>query len=103
MFRIPSDQASERLCVTKGVAEAVAPAGRGSEEKKDRPDLLRDITDDCSKARINFLRASIVTVRDQVRNRFRVQVSDLGQLETTFAHMKKVKGINSVPRRQSWA
>jgi GTP pyrophosphokinase len=68
---------------------------------KDRPDLLRDITDVFSKARTNVLRASIVTVRDQVRNRFRVQVADLEQLEGTLAKMKKLKGVTSVLRRQS--
>ena len=68
---------------------------------KDRPDLLRDITDVFSKFRINVQRASIVTVRDQVRNRFRVQVSDLEQLETTLSKMKKLKGITSVLRRQT--
>jgi GTP diphosphokinase / guanosine-3',5'-bis(diphosphate) 3'-diphosphatase len=68
---------------------------------KDRPDLLRDITDVFSKSRINVQRASIVTVRDQVRNRFRIQVSDLSQLETTLVKMKKLKGITSVLRRQS--
>jgi GTP diphosphokinase / guanosine-3',5'-bis(diphosphate) 3'-diphosphatase len=68
---------------------------------RDRPDLLRDITDVFSKARINVARASIVTVRDQVRNRFRIQVADLSQLETTLVKMKKLKGVTSVQRRQS--
>jgi GTP pyrophosphokinase len=68
---------------------------------KDRPDLLRDITDVFSNSRINVQRASIVTVRDQVRNRFRVQVADLEQLETTLAKLKKLKGITTVTRRQS--
>ena len=68
---------------------------------RDRPDLLRDITDAFSKARVNVQRASIVTVRDQFRNRFRIQVSDLEQLETTLGRLKKLKGITSVLRRQS--
>ncbi len=68
---------------------------------KDRPDLLRDITDVFSKARINVQRASIVTVRDQVRNRFRIQVSDLDQLESTMVQLRKLKGISTVLRRQS--
>jgi GTP pyrophosphokinase len=68
---------------------------------KDRPDLLRDITDVFSKAHINVQRASIVTVRDQVRNRFRVQVAGLEQLESTLARMRKLKGVTSVSRRQS--
>ena len=68
---------------------------------KDRPDLLRDITDVFSKSRINVQRASIVTVRDQVRNRFRIQVSDLEQLESTLQKLRKLKGIATVLRRQS--
>jgi GTP pyrophosphokinase len=68
---------------------------------KDRPDLLRDITDCFSKSRINVQRASIVTVRDQVRNRFRIQVSDLDQLEKTMTQLRKLKGIATVSRRQS--
>jgi GTP diphosphokinase / guanosine-3',5'-bis(diphosphate) 3'-diphosphatase len=68
---------------------------------KDRPDLLRDITDCFSKSHINVQRASIVTVRDQVRNRFRIQVSDLDQLEKTMAQLRKLKGIATVSRRQS--
>ena len=67
----------------------------------DRPDLLRDITDVFSKLRINVQRASIVTVRDQVRNRFRIQVGDLDQLDKTMLMLKKLKGIDSVSRRQS--
>jgi len=70
---------------------------------KDRPDLLRDITDCFSKSRINVQRASIVTVRDQVRNRFRIQVSDLEQLDKTMVLLRKLKGIASVSRRQSGA
>jgi GTP pyrophosphokinase len=70
---------------------------------KDRPDLLRDITDCFSKTHINVQRASIVTVRDQVRNRFRIQVSDLEQLEKTMVQLRKLKGISGVIRRQSGA
>ncbi len=68
---------------------------------KDRPDLLRDITDLFSKSRISVQRASIVTVRDQVRNRFRIQVSDLEQLESTMVKLRKLKGVSTVLRRQS--
>ena len=68
---------------------------------KDRPDLLRDITDVFSKSRISVQRASIVTVRDQVRNRFRILVSDLEQLESTLVKMRKLKGVATVLRRQS--
>jgi GTP pyrophosphokinase len=70
---------------------------------KDRPDLLRDITDCFSKSRINVQRASIVTLRDQVRNRFRIQVSDLNQLEKTMVQLRKLKGVATVSRRQSGA
>ncbi len=68
---------------------------------RDRPDLLNDITNLFSKSRINVQRASIVTLRDQVRNRFRIQVSDLEQLESTLVKLRKLKGITSVLRRQS--
>src|SRR5690606_38191139 len=68
---------------------------------RDRADLLRDITDCFSKSHINVQRASIVTVRDQVRNRFRILVSDLDQLESTMSRLRKMKGISSVSRRQS--
>jgi GTP diphosphokinase / guanosine-3',5'-bis(diphosphate) 3'-diphosphatase len=68
---------------------------------RDRPDLLRDITDCFSKSHINVQRASIVTVRDQVRNRFRIEVSDLDQLDKTMTLLRKLKGIASVSRRQS--
>jgi GTP diphosphokinase / guanosine-3',5'-bis(diphosphate) 3'-diphosphatase len=68
---------------------------------KDRSDLLRDITDALSKSRINILRASIITVRDQVRNRFRVQVADSDQLEDAIERLKKLKGVTAVNRRTS--
>jgi GTP diphosphokinase / guanosine-3',5'-bis(diphosphate) 3'-diphosphatase len=70
---------------------------------KDRSDLLRDITDVFSKSRINIQRASIVTVRDQVRNRFRVQVADADQLEAAIERLKKLKGVSAVTRRTSGA
>ncbi len=68
---------------------------------KDRPDLLRDITDVFSKSRINIQRASIVTLRDQVRNRFRLQVADADQLEDAIERLKKLKGVASVTRRSA--
>jgi (p)ppGpp synthase/HD superfamily hydrolase len=70
---------------------------------KDRSDLLRDITDVFSKSRINIQRASIVTVRDQVRNRFRVQVADANQLEDAIERLKKLKGVAAVTRRNTGA
>ena len=68
---------------------------------RDRSGLLRDLTDVFSKAGINVERASIVTVRDQVRNRFRVQVRDLDQLENAMEQMRKLSGVSGVTRRQS--
>ncbi len=67
---------------------------------KDRSGLLKDITEVFSKAKINVERASIVTVRDLVRNRFRIQVSNVQQLEKAMQAMHKIKGIQSVERRQ---
>jgi GTP pyrophosphokinase len=68
---------------------------------KDRTGLLRDLTDIFSKTGINVERASIVTLRDQVRNRFRVQVKDLAQLENAMERLRKLPGVVSVSRRQS--
>jgi len=68
---------------------------------KDRTGLLRDLTDIFSKTGINVERASIVTLRDQVRNRFRVQVKDLEQLENAMERLRKLPGVVSVSRRQS--
>ncbi len=68
---------------------------------KDRSDLLHDISTIFSKYKINIHRAYIVTLREQVRNRFKVQVSDVNQLEACITALKKVKGINEVYRRQS--
>ena len=70
---------------------------------RDRAGLLRDLTDVFSQAGVNVERASIVTLRDQVRNRFRVQVRDLEQLEDAIARMRNVAGVQSVSRRQSGA
>ncbi len=70
---------------------------------KDRPDLLRDISEVLSKCRINIQRASIVTVRDQVRNRFRVQVADADQLDEAIERLKKLKGVTSVARKTTGA
>ena len=68
---------------------------------RDRTGLLRDLTDVLSKAAINVERASIVTVRDEVRNRFRVQVKDLEQLDKAMEQLRKVQGVSGVSRRQS--
>jgi GTP pyrophosphokinase len=70
---------------------------------KDRSGLLRDLTDVFSKAGVNVERASIVTLRDQVRNRFRVQVRDLEQIEETIERLRKVPSVYAVSRRQSGA
>jgi guanosine-3',5'-bis(diphosphate) 3'-pyrophosphohydrolase len=68
---------------------------------RDRSGLLRDLTDVFSKVGVNVERASIVTLRDQVRNRFRVQVRDLEQLEEAMERMRKVPAVSAVSRRQS--
>jgi len=68
---------------------------------KDRSDLLNDITQVFSKSRINIMRASIVTLRDQVRNRFRLQVADADQLESAIERLKKLKGVTAVTRRNA--
>jgi (p)ppGpp synthase/HD superfamily hydrolase len=68
---------------------------------RDRSGLLRDLTDVFSKSGVNVERASIVTLRDQVRNRFRVQVRDLEQLEQAMERMRKVPAVTAVSRRQS--
>ncbi len=68
---------------------------------KDRTGLLSDLTGVFSKSGINVERASIVTLRDQVRNRFRVQVKDLDQLENAMERLRKVAGVTMVSRRQS--
>jgi GTP pyrophosphokinase len=66
---------------------------------RDRAGLLRDLTDVFSKAGINVERATIVTLRDHVRNRFRVQVKDLDQVENAMERLRKVPGVSSVSRR----
>ncbi len=68
---------------------------------RDRTGLLSDLTDIFSKTGVNVERASIVTVRDQVRNRFRVQVKDLDHLESAMERLRKVSGVSTVSRRQS--
>src|SRR5690606_12796647 len=68
---------------------------------RDRSGLLRDLTDVFSQAGVNVERASIVTLRDQVRNRFRVQVRDLEQLEDAIERMRKVPSVTAVSRRQT--
>jgi GTP pyrophosphokinase len=68
---------------------------------KDRSGLLRDLTDVFSKVGVNVERASIVTLRDQVRNRFRVQVRDLEQIEETMERLRKVPSVYAVSRRTS--
>ncbi|MCD6024747.1 MAG: bifunctional (p)ppGpp synthetase/guanosine-3,5-bis(diphosphate) 3-pyrophosphohydrolase [Fibrobacteria bacterium] len=70
---------------------------------KDRSGLLRDLTDVFSKVGVNVERASIVTLRDQVRNRFRVQVRDLDQIEETMERLRKVPSVYAVSRRTSGA
>lgn len=70
---------------------------------KDRPGLLSELTEAFSRSGVNVERASIVTLRDQVRNRFRVQVRDLGQLENALEKLRRVPTVSTVSRRQSGA
>ena len=47
------------------------------------------------------MRAAPGPVIAKVRNRFRIEVSDLDQLDKTMTLLRKLKGIASVSRRQS--
>ena len=44
-----------------------------------------------------------MTLRDQVRNRFRVHVRDLDQIEETMERLRKVQSVYHVSRRTSGA
>ncbi len=70
---------------------------------RDRTGLLGDITDVFAQGGVNVERGTIVTLRDQVRNRFRIQVKDLDQLEEAMDRMRKVPGVTAVSRRQTGA
>jgi len=68
---------------------------------KDRTGLLSDVSDVFSQTHINIERGTIVTLRDQVRNRFRVHVKDLLQLEEAMERLKLIPGVTTVIRRRA--
>ena len=65
---------------------------------RDRPNLLRDLTGVLSSTKVNVLRAAISTVGDSVRDRFRISVRDLGQLDNCVASLRGVPGVLHVLR-----
>lgn len=65
---------------------------------RDRPNLLRDLTQAFSGANAEIQRASIATVGGQVRDRFRVRVVDLEMLEATLRQLRGVNGVLAVDR-----
>lgn len=68
---------------------------------RDRVNLLRDLTGALSAAKVNVLRASISTVGDSVRDRFRVAVRDSNQLHSSIASLRGVSGVLHVMRTGS--
>jgi len=65
---------------------------------RDRTNLLRDLTGALSTSKANVLRADISTVGDSVRDRFRVAVHNLSQLENCMASLRGVPGVLHVMR-----
>lgn len=65
---------------------------------RDRPNLLRDLTQAFSGVNAEIQRASIATVGGQVRDRFRVRVVDLEMLEATLRQLRSVAGVLAVER-----
>lgn len=68
---------------------------------RDRPNLLRDLTGALSSTKANVLRATISTVGDSVRDRFRVAVRDSNQLHACIASLRGVSGVLHVMRTGS--
>lgn len=68
---------------------------------RDRPNLLRDLTGALSSTKANVLRATISTVGDSVRDRFRVAVRDSNQLHACIASLRGVQGVLHVMRTGS--
>jgi (p)ppGpp synthase/HD superfamily hydrolase len=68
---------------------------------RDRVNLLRDLTGALSSTKANVLRASISTVGDSVRDRFRVAVRDSNQLHACIASIRGVTGVLHVARTGS--
>jgi GTP pyrophosphokinase len=67
---------------------------------RDKQGLLNEITQVLIYDGINIERASIITVRGQVRNRFKIRIKNLEQLDRVFTRLRKIKGIRSVIRKQ---
>ena len=68
---------------------------------RDRVNLLRDLTGALSSTKANVLRATISTVGDSVRDRFRVAVRDSNQLHACIASLRGVSGVLHVMRTGS--
>jgi len=68
---------------------------------RDRVNLLRDLTGALSATKVNVLRASISTVGDSVRDRFRIAVRDSNQLHSSIASLRGVTGVLHVLRTGS--
>lgn len=68
---------------------------------RDRVNLLRDLTGALSATKVNVLRASISTVGDSVRDRFRIAVRDSNQLQSAIANLRGVSGVLHVLRTGS--
>lgn len=68
---------------------------------RDRQNLLRDLTGALSSTKANVLRATISTVGDSVRDRFRVAVHDSNQLHACIASLRGVSGVLHVMRTGS--
>jgi GTP diphosphokinase / guanosine-3',5'-bis(diphosphate) 3'-diphosphatase len=65
---------------------------------RDRPNLLRDLTQALSSASAEIQRASIATVSGQVRDRFRVKVSNLEMLDAALRQLRSVNGVLAADR-----
>ena len=65
---------------------------------RDRPNLLRDLTQALSAANVEIQRASIATVGGIVRDRFRVKVSGIEMLEAALRQLRGVGGVLAADR-----
>ncbi|MBF0431709.1 MAG: bifunctional (p)ppGpp synthetase/guanosine-3',5'-bis(diphosphate) 3'-pyrophosphohydrolase [Fibrobacteria bacterium] len=70
---------------------------------KDKPGLLYEISEVFFNCGVTVERASIITLRGQVRNKFKIQVYDIKQLLHTFQELKQIKEIKSMIRRPTGA
>jgi len=65
---------------------------------RDRVNLLRDLTSALSSSGVGVLRANIATVGDSVRDRFRVRVRNLDQVQACIATLRGVTSVVTVSR-----